>query len=91
MNEYEDYIDHVAEKILDILATYFWRSDDDTGAKTFHWQGRKMFKEHVVHWVRKNESVKLTLPAFPFKSVSITLSLDASDRVLTSGSQIRTR
>ncbi|KAK5996382.1 Threonyl-tRNA synthetase [Cladobotryum mycophilum] len=67
-DQYDDYVDQVAENVMGVLATYFWCSDDDTGIENVHWPGGQMFKGHAMHWIRRDEPIRLTLPAFPFKS-----------------------
>lgn len=67
----EEEVDKMAEKVMDVLATYFWSPDDESGVlRASDWPGRKFFKKHATHWIRRNEPVKMVLPAFPFKSVS---------------------
>lgn len=66
----EDTSDAVAERVLDVLADYFWDSKDSSGlTRAAQWPGRKMFKPHTLHWIGQNEPIRMVLPAFPFKSV----------------------
>lgn len=67
----DEEVDKRVEKVMDVLAMYFWSPSDDTGVmRASHWPGRDTFKKHAAHWVRLNEPVQMVLPAFPFKSVS---------------------
>ncbi|KAL1848806.1 hypothetical protein Plec18167_004412 [Paecilomyces lecythidis] len=67
----EEEVDKMAEKVMDVLATYFWSPDDESGVlRASDWPGRKFFKKHATHWIRRNEPVKMVLPAFPFKSAN---------------------
>lgn len=54
---------------MDVMESYFWRAEDDAGRGHSYWPGRERFKEHALHWIEQNEPVRMTLPAFPFKSV----------------------
>ncbi|KUL90464.1 hypothetical protein ZTR_00170 [Talaromyces verruculosus] len=67
----EEKIGRIADKVMDVLATYFWRADDESGLlRSLDWPGRKAFKGHAEHWIRLNEPVRMVLPAFPFKSAN---------------------
>lgn len=67
--------DLIAEKVLDVLADYFWDSKDSSGyTRATQWPGRKMFKPHALHWIERDEPIRMVLPAFPFKSVRVNIT-----------------
>jgi pyoverdine/dityrosine biosynthesis protein Dit1 len=60
----DSYVTKTSNAILDIIQQYGESSSSDGQA----WPGKDKFLPIVEHYVRKNESVKMVLPAFPFKS-----------------------
>ncbi|KAK2044695.1 pyoverdine/dityrosine biosynthesis protein [Colletotrichum somersetense] len=63
--------EQVAHKILDILEV-FGRHIIPEGQENHEWLGRKMFHPRVEEYVKKSESVKMIIPAFPWKSINRT-------------------
>ncbi|KAK2027389.1 pyoverdine/dityrosine biosynthesis protein [Colletotrichum zoysiae] len=63
--------EQVAHKILDILEV-FGRHIILEGQENHEWLGRKMFHPRVEEYVKKSESVKMIIPAFPWKSINRT-------------------
>ncbi|KZL78855.1 pyoverdine dityrosine biosynthesis protein [Colletotrichum incanum] len=63
--------EQVAHKILDVLQV-FGRHIIPEGQENHEWLGRKMFHPRVEEYVKKGESVKMIIPAFPWKSINRT-------------------
>ncbi|CCF35993.1 pyoverdine/dityrosine biosynthesis protein [Colletotrichum higginsianum] len=67
----EQSTEQVAHKILDVLQA-FGRHIVPEGQENHEWLGRKMFHGRVEEYVKKGESVKMIIPAFPWKSINRT-------------------
>ncbi|GKT45464.1 sporulation protein kinase pit1 [Colletotrichum spaethianum] len=67
----EQSTEQVAHKILDVLQV-FGRHIIPEGQENHEWLGRKMFHPRVEEYVKKGESVKMIIPAFPWKSINRT-------------------
>ncbi|KAI3538148.1 pyoverdine/dityrosine biosynthesis protein [Colletotrichum tamarilloi] len=67
----EQSSEQVAHKILDVLQA-FGRHIIPEGQENHEWLGRKMFHGRVEEYVKKGESVKMIIPAFPWKSINRT-------------------
>ncbi|KAK1993655.1 pyoverdine/dityrosine biosynthesis protein [Colletotrichum falcatum] len=63
--------EQVAHKILDVLEV-FGRHIIPEGEENHEWLGRTMFHPRVEEYVKKGESVKMIIPAFPWKSINRT-------------------
>ncbi|KDN61691.1 putative pyoverdine/dityrosine biosynthesis protein [Colletotrichum sublineola] len=63
--------EQVAHKVLDILEV-FGRHIIPEGQENHEWLGRTMFHPRVEEYVKKGESVKMIIPAFPWKSINRT-------------------
>ncbi|KAK1570248.1 pyoverdine/dityrosine biosynthesis protein [Colletotrichum navitas] len=63
--------EQVAHKVLDVLEV-FGRHIIPEGQENHEWLGRKMFHPRVEEYIKKNESVKMIIPAFPWKSINRT-------------------
>ncbi|EFQ36191.1 pyoverdine/dityrosine biosynthesis protein [Colletotrichum graminicola M1.001] len=63
--------EQVAHKILDVLEV-FGRHIIPEGHENHEWLGRKIFHPRVEEYVKKKESVKMIIPAFPWKSINRT-------------------
>ena len=59
----------VAHKILDVLETYGRHAESD-GGDNHKWLGREKFFPRVEQYVRSQQTVKMILPSFPWKSVN---------------------
>jgi hypothetical protein len=76
--------------ILDVLESFGTHVSKEPSLPSGRWAGKPTFLGHVFHWVRKNEPVMLTMPAFPCKSVRISSLLVSNlvtltDHLLLSG------
>lgn len=58
--------------VLDVLESFGTHISKDPASPSGRWAGKPKFLGHVYHWVRKNEPIQLTMPAFPCKSVRIS-------------------
>lgn len=63
--------EQIAHKVLDVLEV-FGRHIIPEGQENHEWLGRKMFHPRVKDYVKRGESVKMIIPAFPWKSVNRT-------------------
>ncbi|KAJ3943202.1 uncharacterized protein N0V96_007437 [Colletotrichum fioriniae] len=77
----EQSSEQVAHKILDVLQA-FGRHIIPEGQENHEWLGRKMFHGRVEEYVKKGESVKMIIPAFPWKSINRT------DKVYNHGAEV---
>ncbi|KAK4120749.1 hypothetical protein N657DRAFT_542630, partial [Parathielavia appendiculata] len=59
----------VAHKILDVLQSYGKHTEAD-GGDNHKWLGREKFLPPVEQYVRSQQSIKMILPSFPWKSVN---------------------
>lgn len=58
----------VARDILDVIQQY---GRHIATPDSFHWLGRSKFLERIEAQIEKKEAIKMILPAFPWKSVSL--------------------
>ncbi|KID60733.1 Isocyanide synthase xanB [Metarhizium brunneum] len=56
--------------VLDVLESFGTHISKDPASPSGRWAGKPKFLGHVYHWVRKNEPIQLTMPAFPCKSAN---------------------
>ncbi|KHN95591.1 Pyoverdine biosynthesis [Metarhizium album ARSEF 1941] len=56
--------------VLDVLESFGTHFSKESSFPSGRWAGKPKFLGHVFHWVRKNEPVQLTMPAFPCKSAN---------------------
>ncbi|KAG8412689.1 hypothetical protein J3458_013130 [Metarhizium acridum] len=56
--------------VLDVLESFGTHISKDPVSPSGRWAGKPKFLGHVYHWVRKNEPIQLTMPAFPCKSAN---------------------
>ena len=61
----------VAHDILDVIQQYGRHIATLPGSDSFHWLGRSKFLERIEAQIEKKEAIKMILPAFPWKSVSL--------------------
>ena len=73
----------VTHRILDVLQRYGQHlGGEDNGSEHAMWAGRGMFAPKIEKYIAAEQSIKLVLPSFPWKSVSVHPSF--SECVLTS-------
>lgn len=58
--------------VLDVLESFGSHISKEPTLPSGRWAGKPKFLRHVFHWVRKNEPIMLTIPAFPCKSVRMS-------------------
>ncbi|OLN87378.1 Spore wall maturation protein DIT1-like protein 4 [Colletotrichum chlorophyti] len=62
--------EEVAHRILDVLEVFGKHLVSGDEEDNHEWLGRKMFHPRVEQYVKKRESVKMIIPAFPWKSIN---------------------
>lgn len=69
----------ITNAVLDILEQYGKHFHTESGHQQLEWIGRTKFFDMVYEQIITNQAIKMILPAFPWKSVSISIFLHDSN------------
>ncbi|KAK8017819.1 glutamyl-tRNA(Gln) amidotransferase [Apiospora rasikravindrae] len=61
----------LASRVLDVMASYSQHLTADGGSQRGYWPGKPRFMDRVQHQMEIGAPIKMILPSFPWKSVSV--------------------